>query len=57
MRIWVNILINRLKFSIMFIGAFLFGAWAINFRILHEESNPFLISIAVFTLNFVRFNF
>lgn len=48
MRRWMNNLINRLKFSIMLIGAFLLGAWAINFRILHQETNPILVSLAVF---------
>lgn len=32
----------------MLIGAFLLGAWAINFRIMHQETNPVLVSSAVF---------
>jgi uncharacterized membrane protein len=36
------------SFWILLIGAFLLGAWAINYRIEHQEINPILVSLAVF---------
>lgn len=46
----MKIFFLKLSFWISLFVSILFGVWAINFRIIHQETNPILISIAVFTL-------